>query len=769
MAKKSFLTDSLWLEYGKQLAAIGRAVGKGEAGYQTPQLSRWLSEVLLQRLSANPLWLAAEPIALGSWARDELTPQSDIDLLFAGEESAAGELMRGWQAAGLRVRGRVPEAREDWTQGVEPFDVLAILHGRSFSPRGQQLLEEQQRKIVSLGTSFKRRLLVAMLRERQVRSQRYGSITNYLEPHLKFGPGGLRDLQQGLYVFELFPERFAEAQRALEQLRQVRDFLLLVRRKVQADGAGDVLSASEQRAMAEWLGFKDSIAFMRRLQKGMSQVSFYGDWAVAQARLTRQQLNYYRSLRVENLLSGYQQLAKDPSLAMQKIIRDLVETAPRRDSSALSLGRALQQTFAERVEERQVTALFRSGLIEAALPGFKHLLGRVQHDQYHRYTADAHVQQCLRQAAKIHRRPRLLGQLEKLARSLDEEDWRILYWSCLYHDLGKGRRGDHAQVGARMVVRDFVNFGLPGNLQREVQWMVLHHLALSEAAFRKNPRSPTTWQELLDIGVSGQRLVRLAVFTAIDILGTNPEAWSSWKERLLKDLVDVMASSPALSFADLLASLRREHNRVNWEFVHQLDPAIIVGVSKRILARDYRGLKHLGRKKNLSLEPLVWLDRKHRLWIRLHVHQDQPGVFAQLVGTLYRLGLRIHYAAAQTYDEWGVYDWFQVASKKRPQWIREQLARAMASDPEPISLPDVKFARIFVVSESEQEAVISFRGKDSPGALAVAAHALSQQGFDILWGRAHTWGRQIDDSFGVRPLADVGFRLEKICALYLQK
>jgi [protein-PII] uridylyltransferase len=297
---------------------------------------------------------------------------------------------------------------------------------------------------------------------------------------------------------------------------------------------------------------------------------------------------------------------------------------------------------------------------------------------------------------------------------------------------------------------------------------VLNHLALSDAAFRKNPRVPSTWRELVDLGVVGKRLPRLAIFTAIDILGTNPDAWSSWKERLLKDLVDVMASSPALNFAELMASLRREHGKVNWEFMQQLDPAVIDSISKSILAKEYIQLRSCERKKRQSLDPLVIMDRERRMWVRLHVRQDEPGVFAELLKKLYSLGLRINYAAAQTYEKWGVYDWFQVASHKRVAWVRNQLSIVLKSGRVQVSLPEVLFRKVTVVSESDQEVVISFRGKDRPGALAVSAQALSEEGFDILWARAHTWGRQLDDSFGVRPIAGLNGRLENICEKLLQ-
>ena len=99
--------------------------------------------------------------------------------------------------------------------------------------------------------------------------------------------------------------------------------------------------------------------------------------------------------------------------------------------------------------------------------------------------------------------------------------------------------------GAELVKQDFTEMGLPVRQTLEVSWIVENHLLLSLAAFRLNPQSSSTWKRLHRKGVKGKRLLRLALFTAIDIIATNPDAWTDWKERLLYDWVAAMKSKQA--------------------------------------------------------------------------------------------------------------------------------------------------------------------------------------------------------------------------------
>ena len=172
------------------------------------------------------------------------------------------------------------------------------------------------------------------------------------------------------------------------------------------------------------------------------------------------------------------------------------------------------------------------------MPEFTRVKGLVQHDHYHRYTVDAHLIQALRELARIQQNPNRIGKLSSIVRSLTEEDWKILNFAALFHDLGKGRKRDHSAVGKDLVEEILFGLKIPKSFRSQVAWIVENHLILSTAAFRMNPSSSKTWKTLFDRGLQGKRIPLLFVFTAIDILATNPEAWTTWKAQTLFELYE---------------------------------------------------------------------------------------------------------------------------------------------------------------------------------------------------------------------------------------
>ncbi|MNS95576.1 PII uridylyl-transferase [compost metagenome] len=151
-------------------------------------------------------------------------------------------------------------------------------------------------------------------------------------------------------------------------------------------------------------------------------------------------------------------------------------------------------------------------------------------------------------------------------------------------------------------------------------------------------------------------------------------------------------------------------------------------------------------KSDSALKPKV-LKTKNEVWIRFHQKQDRTGLLSDYVGQLYSLGLGIRHASIHTLPNVGVYDWFQVVTSKD----LNQLAKILEnSQVQPKTPPQVKLHSIQLISQDENEWLISFKGPDQAGLLAATAKALSEVGLSIKSARVHTWGRQIDDVFTVK-------------------
>lgn len=762
MATRSFLNHDELSEAVERFRPIEEAPQEGVGQINFSQLGRefslWLGEVLERRLSVLPHWQQAMPVAIGSWARDELCPKSDIDLIFCGPEEDVLALVNEIHEQGLKLRYRVPEDMEDWTQGVGPFDVLAILHARAFDWDTGERLSQQQLLIRERGATFHKLLIQAMVEERKKRNQRYDSISNFLEPNIKYGPGGLRDLQQALYVYELFQEKFVDAHHAIQVLEHYKNFFLSVRQKLHLMGASEVLTATEQLELAQWFGFSDVKAFMREIQIGLSRVSFYAEWVVERARASRPRIKQVESRAIETPSEAFRALKDDSSVLMQGRVRSRVDDLFHRTRmvSRRSLGRHLNQSLSFENSESFFVALFRSRLLEHVVPDLARVKGLVQHDHYHRFTVDAHLLQVLRELKRVHDRPKILGRLGKVAQQLDKSDWKILAWTSIYHDLAKGRGGDHSNKGVELVKRDFVAMSLSLRMTLEVAWLVQHHLSLSIAAFRMNPQAPSTWQSLHEKGVSGKRLLRLAVFTAVDIRATNPEAWTDWKERLLSDLVDSLKSRSATRFMKFLRAADSARLRISRAFVAELDPAIVEAIPGKHLLEDYRALK----KSKKDLPAFIIKNRKGETWVRFHRREDRAGLFLYYVQLLYAVGCQIQQSSVRTLPDYGVYDWFQVKTTKSATQMKK-LLDLVADTPAKVPA-EVYFEKISLVSRDDQSCILSFRGPDQRGLLMAAAKALFELGLEIRWARVHTWGRQIDDVFSVVCEGDIEPSLDQL-------
>ncbi len=705
--------------------------------------SRWLELRLDKKLRQHPLWEESAPIALGSYARGELCPNSDVDLLFVGREEAVSQVVDNLNEQGLKIRYRMPEDIQDWTQGVGMHDIIALLSARPLEPLAARSLFEQQEKIWSREKSFIKSLVKAMGVERKERRLRYDSIDNFLEPNLKYGYGGLRDIQQALMTYELAQEKFPQIYHALEVLRYYQAFFLTIRQRLHLMEKVDILMAQDQRELSDWFQYEEPRDFMREVQKGLSRVSFYTDWITQSALASQNKLETYTQKDLTSLQWCFEYLEEDYSILMQNRIRHFLPTLGEKVTGR-KLGKILKKAMGVYHKDRYIVALFRSHLMQYCFPDIKRLTGWVQHDQYHRFTADTHIMQAMREVRRVYKSPKKsMGLLREF--SLSKDDWEILMWTALYHDIAKGLEGDHAIVGEKIVKRDFKKFGFPDKLANEVCWLVKNHLLLSKAAFRQNPESPQTWQELSAKGVKGKRLIRLGVFTLIDIRATNPDAWNSWKERLLYDLMKTMEENATRKAVSLRQLANKKQVEVEPIFA-MIDKTVLSEISVDILLQDSLDLEKYARVK--SLPPLVVRVKQNDIWIRLHSHTEANEVLADFVTKLYVSGCNISHACINSDGKYGVYDWFRVKTGKSPEQL-EKILRLKTSGLN--KLGQIFFDRITITHRDKNEVIISFRGKDQQGLLVAAVNALFSWKLEVKWARAHTWGNQIEDIFSVAP------------------
>jgi [protein-PII] uridylyltransferase len=733
--------------------------------------SAWLSEKLEAKLASLPGWSDSGPIRLGSWSRGELSPKSDVDLILVGKEEAAGNLSREAQSLGIKIRSRLPENPKDWSLGVEPFDVLALFSAVASDEKSQALLSDQQKLLFR--PAHLKKILQAIRKERSERQKRHDSISNYLEPQLKLGAGGLRDLEQALVIGELFPYYFSPTDKeAFQKIWEAKEFLLVLRQLVHWLGGSDVLAAGFQPEIAKVLGYSHLSELMKDVQVRLERGSFYADWVVEQTKrpgvaasggaASGKRLNGGPSSVAVIAISPVgvvSLLSKEPSLSNQYFVR--------RQSRAMWKGKTdrdrgifLKRLFSKHRSDEFWVAFTRSLVLEECIPEIKKIKGLTQHDHYHRYTVETHLYKTIRETDRAYAKSKELFALKAAAKTLKPLDWAILRWTALFHDLGKGREQDHSTVGAELVNTKLKAMGLSASFTEEIAWMVTNHLLLTTAAFRQNANSASTWKRLFDRGVTGDRIARLMVFSAIDIRATNPEAWTSWKAKLLFDLFEKLRSPAAVLHQKLFKELTAQEIKVPAEILSEMDPFLIEAMSSKHLALDLGQL--LQTKVDLPL--LVKKHRSSQAWVRFHRSEDRTGIFLEFVQKLFWAGARVDAAAVQTIEGHGVYDWFLVRTTKSPKELTSRLADDSRLS---VTVPKVRFQSIERVSDDQKSWILSFRGRDQKGLLLAAAEALFERGLAVRWARVHTWGSQIDDIFCVEAKGEFAKHLESLRAKFV--
>jgi [protein-PII] uridylyltransferase len=703
-------------------------------------VSSSISEQVLVVMRAHPLWRQAHPILLGSWGRGELTLKSDLDLLFCGDEKIVFALVTDLQNQGHRIRYRIPQNPQNWAEGVESPDCLALWKAKGETPESTHLLKAQQDFIFS-NTKIRRKILLDILKERKARAERFDSIQSFLEPQIKYGPGGLRDLFQGQVILDLFADRFEGQGYETKVFNYYRHFFLTLRQKLQLDGFSDVLVATEQFEISKWFGYEKNAEFMRQIQRGLARVHFYSEWVLARAASSRVKLAKIEKKKFKKLEDLLSALQKDPGILVQHKVRLALDGMKY---PVKTRGRILEKLFSPSVSDKTLQAVFNSRMIDKLCPQMMKLTGYVQHDQYHRFTADAHLLQACREVKRLRVTPeKILGPLQVWQKKLNALDWKILAWTALYHDLAKGQKGDHSLIGEKWVQQDLKAFGFNRAFRDEVAWLVRNHLELSTAAFRKNPQAPETWQDLSDLGLNEKRLLRLLLWTAIDIRATNPEAWNEWKAKLLADLVGKVLAGGTKNFLDLRRTLPKG---IAGSVIEALDPQLFELFPAKKLKEDLQiALK----------EDHAWdykLDARKKLWLRYSQNLDRPGVLSEALEKIYSAGGSIQTALIHSFPastgKLGVYDWFQVQTSREPAAFLKLLQQMKVSS---AKIPEVQFLSIDLVSQSAEEWVLSFRGVDQKGLLLAAAWNLKDLGAQVRSARVHTWGRQIEDLFHIQP------------------
>ena len=842
---RSGVSSAARLALRQLLGDVDRALAAAfHAGVDASVLARRRSESVSR--TVEHVWIAclgevtdAALFAVGGFGRGVLFPYSDVDLLalVAAPEIARLRALEQFFSTlwdiGLKVGHAVRDPAQCRALAAQDASVFtSLLDARRLA--GDPALDGVLRAIVDdPGLWPPAAYLAARQAERKARHARFNDTAYNLEPNLKDGPGGLRTLDSlrwmGLrlanagdlphMVLEglLEPAEQTVLEDAERTLRQYRYALHL-----EAARAEERLLFDYQRALAARLGFEDEHErnlgveqFMQAYYRAASQVERLGVQVAERLEEMLETPSAGIPVGADFVRYGSRLAARDPHLFMRRPAALIEIFLVRMDQQGVvgfsadsmrRIHRATARQTATLASDPEVLAAFlrllrrgapavealwrmnRHGLLAAILPAFGEVVGRMQYDLFHVYTVDEHTLRVLRNLAYF---------ADPAAReefAVGHEIWptlskpEVLLLAGLFHDIAKGRGGDHSVLGADDARLFCTQLGLPPGDVERVVWLVRWHLLMSTTAQRQDITDPEVVQRFAEQVGDRERLEQLYLLTVADIIGTSPRLWNAWKDRLLSDLYT--ATRYALRSGVELprdADARVRECRERAFALLPADAQVQAGVLR--LWQDFPQLSFLRHRPEQiawqSMEilhaavgvPLVAvLAESVRGSTELFVHaRDRDGLFATVTAVLDRLRFSVMEARILSSATGMAMDTFLLldgdtqrpASSARGRELQERLQRALelSASVQPGKRSMSRHQKHFQVvpriafqttASGTQMALVA---TDRPGLLAAVAQVMLHAEVRVRDARIATFGERVEDFFQLTDRHDAPLAL----------
>ena len=664
-------------------------------------------------------------VARGGYGRGELNPYSDIDLLFLHDwkpgpyvEIVAETILHALWDAGMVVGSAMRNVKECVRMAdTDLKEKTAIIDARFLAGDPQPYADLEKALEGEVLARNQQKFFKAKLDESRERHAHYGDSVYLLEPQLKEGEGGLRDLHTALWLakvkyrarsLEELVQKAVITEDELTELKSARDFLWRVRNSLHflSGRHFDQLTFEYQEAIAPILGFSGvggSGALMRTYYQQASTIHMFAEGLIARViepgptRFFRR--GFSRQIRPGviiqgNLLAVAQAdfFERDP-LNLLTIFADCqahrvelagatyqsardnlsrIDDAFRRDQRS---GKALMAILSgrERVAET-LEAMHRAGVLGALIPEFGNLYARVLHDLYHVYTVDRH---CL---AAVRELERLCGGeyksaapvLTEVAREMDRLP--LIFLALLLHDIGKGHGHDHHERGAVLTAEVAGRLGLDSEQIDLVAFLVRHHLLMSQASQKRDLEDEAMVAEFARTVGSIDRLKALYLLTFADMRAVAPNVYNNWRDLLLSDLYmralkvleqgDREAVDPARRLELLKGALRTQlagsgaPSEEIERFLERMPDRYFLTAPESDLAFHFELMRRLGNEP-LACHHRHFPEREFSEFIVLT--HDQRGLFSKIAGVLTANQLNILSARITTATDGIVLDVFRVS------------------------------------------------------------------------------------------------------------
>ena len=792
-------------------------------------------------------------VATGGFGRGVLAPFSDIDLLFLTGDAASPPVLRIVEFAlyflwdlGLKVGHAtrslgdcLRESQGDVTVRTSLMDARLIAGDASLFGRFTKAFR------AACDDEGSAPYLESKRAEREVRHRRYGESPFVVEPNIKEGRGGLRDLQTLYWMaHRVFGIRslmtLTEAEHASGGLIRTSegrlamrswDFLWALRFNLHyvSGRAEERLTFDLQPVVGARMGYtrhgrQDGVErFMRhyfltardvtrltavlepallRAALGPPAIAATTDPALIEAgfvladgKLLEAPGRSFHDAPIQ--MFRLLRLARDRGVSLHPLaIRELIHserraTLLREDPEAAAIfldllcGRDAEHNRADGA--RWLAVLNQTGLLGRYLPDWARIVGQMQFDTYHIFTVDEHTIEAVRVLNALERGE--LAQVAPIASGIVEQvqSRRSLYVAVLLHDIAKGRGGDHSELGAELALEVGPALGLSAEETETVSWLVLHHLLLSQTAFKRDIDDAKTILDLADTIQSPERLRLLLVLTVADMRAVSSKVWNGWKATLLRELyarvAEVLAGGLATAERDVRVRAAKEEALgmlADWPepdrrwFAELGYAGYWLGFEAETHARHARLIRDAESRHAPLTVDTIPLPARAVTEVTVYA-ADHAGLFSKIAGALAVAGASIVDARIHTLTNGMALDtfWVQDAAGgaldaphrlarlyvlveqalsgriRLAQEIRRTSQALLGRRMRAINVPP----RVVIDNHaSNTHTVLEVNGRDRPGLLHDVTAAISEQGLQIASAHVTTYGVRAVDVFYVKDV-----------------
>ncbi|MFC5427779.1 [protein-PII] uridylyltransferase [Paraburkholderia denitrificans] len=792
-------------------------------------LARTTDETLRSAWNMCDLPASLTLVAVGGFGRGELAPYSDVDILVLLPDDAPLAPLEArierfiglaWDL-GLEIGSSVRSVSQCLDESAHDITVrTSLLEARRITGSATLFGDFAQRYRDAMDP---RAFFQAKVLEMRQRHAKFQDTPYSLEPNVKESPGGLRDLQLILWVTEAaaFGSSWRELdQRGLITAREARElrrneaFLKTLRARlhVTAGRRQDILVFDLQTGVAESFGYVASAT--RRASELLMRRYYWAAKAVTQLA----------TILIQNIeaqlfpsTSGITRVLSDNFVEKQGMIEIASDDVFEREPHAILEAFLLYEQVAglKGLSARTLRALYNaretmnqhwrrdpenrrlfmeilmqpSGITHAMrlmnqtsvlgryLLNFRRIVGQMQHDLYHMYTVDQHILMVLRNIRRFavvehaHEYPfcsQLIANFER--------PW-VLYVAALFHDIAKGRGGDHSTLGMADARRFCHEHGIEADDTALVVWLVQHHLTMSQVAQKQDTSDPEVIKRFADLVGTERHLTALYLLTVADIRGTSPKVWNAWKGKLLEDLYRATLAVLGGARPDMHSKLKKRQEEaialLRLETVPEnahcaLWKQLDVGYFLRHDAADIAWQTRVLYRHVEAPAPVVRA-RPSPIGEALQVlvyAKDRPDLFATMCAYFDRSGLSVLDARVSTTRHGYALDNFIVAHTEGDVHYRDianlvelELAARLTAAGGPLPEPGKgrlsRLSRTFPVTprvdlradERGQYYILSVSANDRPGLLYSIARVLAEHRVGVHAARINTLGERVEDVF----------------------